>query len=88
MLTDKDADYTNAALTATLGEGWRKLFDQVFVNAQKPLFQRAEAPFYVFDRAGKHGFRGKKIIIEKEMDDYTGSNYMIEGNALTLTHWV
>jgi hypothetical protein len=56
--------YTDILLTETLGPDWRKFFDLIILDARKPLFFRAEGPFYdpAYDSAIKRGLPGKKII--------------------------
>ena len=70
----------------SLGDNWKSYFDIVVANARKPLFYRAESPFYEYDQTAKND-QGKKL---KDAAAFTASKddkIFIGGNALILTDY-
>jgi hypothetical protein len=67
----------------TLGTEWEMMFDLVIVECQKPLFHRAENPFYIHEASTKDG-RGEKVKSHKDINAFDNKVYL-NGNARTLT---
>jgi hypothetical protein len=42
-------EFLDLAMSVTLGQEWRDLFDYILVDARKPLFQRSESAFNQLD---------------------------------------
>ena len=56
-------------MTLTLGKEWMNYFDICVANARKPLFYRAESPFYEYNpgvetRKGQKFTRTEKLLEE------------------------
>lgn len=47
-------------MSSTLGSEWKSYFDICVANARKPLFYRAENPFYDYDPTAETR-KGKKV---------------------------
>ena len=49
ITSNSNVDYMETVMTVTLGPDWKNYFDICVANARKPLFYRAESPFYHYD---------------------------------------
>ena len=52
--------HVDMVMETTVGKNWRRLFDLLFIDCHKPLFQRANKPFYAYDKS-ESNLKGDKI---------------------------
>ncbi len=53
-------DYLEITMQATLGKDWESYFDIILTSARKPLFMKAESPFYEINKANDN-YKGKVL---------------------------
>jgi FMN phosphatase YigB (HAD superfamily) len=49
LTSNSSFEYVDVAMKTSIGNDWKDYFDLIIINARKPLFQRAETPFYEYD---------------------------------------
>ena len=87
LTSNSNVDYMDQVMTHTLGKDWKKYFDLCVANARKPLFYRAEHPFYEYNpkvetrKGNKIKLEGIQKLVDKDI------KMVIEGNALVLTEY-
>ena len=86
ICTNSHWEYAEHTLAHTLGRDWRRFFDMVFCNAQKPGFFRDRSPMYLMDRS-KADFRGKKITKAAQMKGGSAHTYL-NGHCHLLTDFL
>ena len=87
LTTNSNVDYMETVMRHTLGEDWKDYFDICVANARKPLFYRAESPFYEYT-PNTETRKGNKIKLEKVQRLVDKDvKIVIEGNALVLTEY-
>ena len=81
MSTNNHTEYMDLVMQATLGKDWQNFFDLCLANSRKPLFQRGQSPFYLYDGKSKN-HKGKSITDATEMKESTlnQNKVMLEGN--------
>jgi hypothetical protein len=73
-------------MKATLGSQWKNYFDLCVCNARTPLFQRADSPFYRYNKQAEL-YKGRKISNAKELFQHSAEKIFLYGNANQLTEY-
>jgi hypothetical protein len=88
-------------MNTSLGPDWLSFFDIVVANCKKPLWQRTESPFYVYDPRSLN-CKGKKLVTRDELrqasldgqlsftsehKDWKKTKVFLEGNATILSYY-
>jgi len=73
-------------MKVSMGKDWRKFFNMVFCNAQKPKFFTEDKPYYVLDE-WMDNLKGEIGFDSSEMKDDPSLTYL-EGNASILTDFI
>ena len=74
-------------MSTSLDPEWKRLFDICVVNSRKPLFQKAETPFYYLDESCTG--RGMKIVCPEELHEASFDfKFFVQGNSMVLTEYL
>ena len=85
LTTNAHMLYMEIVMSATLGDDWMDLFDICIANCKKPLFQRANNPFYDIDPSEEHS-KGTEIKTGKQLAECLDCTKTVkEGSAEILT---